>query len=99
MSWSVTFEIVTPASAEQGEADESGFVGEGLSLREAIAQLGYGRPTRRRPFCLENCGRWFATQHNDPDFRTGAVTNYAIHPPDSITRASYARVRRLLTGR
>jgi hypothetical protein len=34
--FSVTYEIVTEESAEDGDSAESGFVGEGLSLRDAL---------------------------------------------------------------
>lgn len=94
----VTYEIVTPASAECGEAYEAGFVqpggmktddpGEGMTLREAL-QLA-------SPY--EDCGRWWQEIDGSDDYRTGANEVRAIHPPANITAASYHRISRLLLG-
>jgi hypothetical protein len=37
--FAVTYEIVTPESAAEGEADERGFICEGVSLRDAIKRV------------------------------------------------------------
>ena len=85
--FSVTYEIVTPESAEHGEADEIGYLDEGLTLREAM----------RLASPSENCGRWWAeTGEGRQDYRTGAVETRSIHPPRNITPSSYARVSRVL---
>ena len=93
----VTYEIVTPESAENGEAEEVGYVlpggwhandrGDGMTLREAM-QLCCPQ---------EDCGRWWTEIGEDRcDYGTGAVEARAIHPAAGITRASYGRVSRLL---
>ena len=91
----VTYDIRTRESADQGDYAESGFAAPGgwtfpaddpgpheMTLREAINIAGTG---------LEDCGRWFSSVD------WGNETLYSIHPPRTITRASYRRLARLLT--
>ena len=96
----VTYQTVTEESAEHGDYAESGFAHprgwrfpvsdpgpHEITLREAV-QIAGG------PF--EDCGRWFSTVDADTNYRTGEDTYYSIHPPEAITPASYARLRRIL---
>lgn len=91
----VTYEIVTPESAEHADADERGFVAPGewrgdepvwMTLREAMR---LARPQ-------QDCGLWFSEVDGRVDYRTGAVETRSIHPPANITASSYARLARLL---
>ena len=95
----VTYEIVTHESAEHGEAAERGFMAPGqwrdeseptqMTLREALRLAS--------PDC--DCGRWFAESDGREDYATGDVETRSIHPPRSITPASYARVARVILGK
>lgn len=97
LEWYVTYDIVTPESAEDGEADERGWINasgwhledrpEPMSLREALRRCGPG---------FENSGRWFTESSSDTDYRTGSEETRSLHPPPQITPSSYARVARLL---
>lgn len=102
----VTYDIVTPESAEQGDVAERGFCSPGgwkhddvaeLSLREALSAAGF-RSTSRYGAGFEDGGSSFYTVDPDLDYRTGEDTQYAIHPPPGITQASYRRVSRILCG-
>lgn len=89
--FTVTYEIITPESAEDGVAAERGWhhdspEGCDLSLREAIDLMG----------CCENSGRWFSEIDARHDYKSGAETFYSLHPPRNITPSSYRRVARLL---
>lgn len=99
MNWRVTYEIVTPESAAEGDAEERGFVlpygwhvpadsdnDANMSLREAL------------DLCdpQEDCGRWLVEIDGATDYMTGAVKTCALHPPDNITASSYGRLCRLL---
>jgi hypothetical protein len=88
MKFNVTYEIVTPESAENGDFEETGFELKDATLREAVGIVG-------RRSC-EDSGRWFTQADGSTDYRTGANTRYSLHPPDSITASSYARLRRIL---
>lgn len=98
--FSITYEIVTPESAEDGDNAESGFLVEDVTFRDAMDELRWyrgayveadsyagGRPHRPR---------WFTFYNADEDYSTGAVTNYSLHLPERITDASRMRIARLL---
>lgn len=98
MTWRVTYEIVTPESASEGEAESRGFVLPGqwrepadtsepctMSLREALELVS--------PAC--DCGRWLEEYDARVDYATGAEERRALHPPEGITAASYGRLCRL----
>lgn len=95
----VTYDVVTPESAEHGDVAERGFVLPGnwhasvddpgeaaMSLREAV----------RLCYPQEDAGSWFAECDGRVDYRTGAEERRSLHPPRNITPASYARLARLL---
>jgi hypothetical protein len=98
----VTFEVVTPESAEHGDAESRGYVYAGgweddlslvddpnlyaMDLRNALRLMGG----------CEDCGTWFTEHDGRVNYRTGAETRYSLHPPQNITGASYRRVARLL---
>ena len=106
----VTYDVVTPESAEYGDTAEYGFASPGgwrtadrpepVTLREAIKTCGL-YPWRYDPTIgpFEDSGTWFTTIDADQDFRTGEHTTYSIHPPRDITLSSYNRICRYLTGR
>ncbi len=100
--FSVTYSIVTPESAEEGETAEGGHIDRNLSLRDAVDLV---RETR-----TSECGgvewigandsdigaaRWI-TIHNGMEFRTGAAESRSLHFPDSLTRSSRIRIARIL---
>jgi hypothetical protein len=105
-AFTVTYEIVTPESAEQGDFEDTGYVLPGgwhgaaetpedreavlMDLRSARSLVDGG---------LEDCGSWFSQMSSDTDYRTGAEERRSLHPPENITQASYARLKRLLTRR
>jgi hypothetical protein len=102
--FSVTFEIVNEASAENGESADSGFVGENLSLRDAFEAVCLTRTC----FCggismIEaneypvRAPRWI-TVYNGMEYKTGDFENRSLHFPDHITPASRRRVFKLMTA-
>jgi hypothetical protein len=92
--FSVTFEVVTPESAENGEADSSGYAIEGASLREALDALGCGEGgVEANEYPIED-PRWI-TAH-DVERATGETENRSLHFPDSVTPSTKIRICRLL---
>ncbi len=98
--FNVTYDIVTPESAENGEAAESGFVDQNLSLRDAITELHLTRTnlcdgteciepseSRGRP-------RWI-TVVNGQEYLTGAQESRALHIPCKVSDSSAIRIARL----
>lgn len=96
MKFSVTYQIVTQESAEDGEASDSGFISQDVCLRDAIADFTGTRTNRvDGGMGIENSGRWF-TYYNGMEFDTGAFESRALHPYRTITPSSYRRLARLL---
>src|SRR5690606_18229007 len=61
--FNVTYEIVTPESAEVGDAAERGFVAKGVSLREAVDLIGgVAHSADTWPCTLANPPRWFTNE-------------------------------------
>lgn len=99
----VTYDIVTPESAENGDTAENGFVlpgGYHVDVATAIADtegdyemdlrtaLNYVCPQ-------ENSGRWFTECDGRENYRTGEHETRSLHPPRSITASSYRRLCKL----
>lgn len=100
----VTYEIVTPESAEHGDAESRGFVMPGDwrdDIETAMTQPRNAYDISLREAmdladCAYDCGRWWTESEGRCNYRTGAIETRSIHPPENITAASYARVSRLL---
>ena len=97
-SFRVTYEIVTPESAEQGDAAERGYVAPGgwhqtepeeLTLRQAVDLVS----------CVEDAGSCFVEADPTRDYRDGSEETRSLHPPRNISAASYERLRKLLKVR
>ena len=98
--WDISFERITYESAEHGEAEENGFLHQGLAFREAMEVLRWQRGCHveadSSPVSLADPPRWFTIYDAEHDMATGDVIHYALHIPPHITPASRLRVARLL---
>ena len=106
MKFRITYEIVTPESAEEGDAEERGFIeprfDSQVPIKEALIKADW--PNESLEWTLqeaaqflgrngmEDSGAWFTTCDAEIDHQTGAQTTYALHPPRNITPASYDRL-------
>lgn len=95
----VTYDSVTPESAEQGETDSQGYMSPGNWQHDDPSEMTLREAKRLVQGGLEDCGRWFTTIDADHDYRTGAQETRSIHPPKGITQSSYRRLSNVLTGR
>jgi hypothetical protein len=100
--FSVTFEIVTQESAEDGER---GFIEQDATLRDAIEAVNRTRTNRVDGVeCIEADShpcvrpRWI-TIVNGMEFETGANESRALHIPDTVTASSARRIARLVGAR
>jgi hypothetical protein len=101
----VSFEIVTPESAAEGDADERGMIEENESLREAISDFN---TTRTRHVGgvesieadISPIGKTtrvcFITITNSTEFLTGAQESRTLHIPKTVTDASSRRIAKLV---
>ena len=89
---SMTYETITPESAEDGDVSEWGFVFEACDctareLAKYITREGFTEPSDSR-----GVPRWL-TVYGDADYRTGEVENRSIHPGDDAqSQRVWARV-------
>ena len=93
MLFDITYEIITPESAEDGENVESGFTMQEVSLRDAWDFL------RWEGYCEASDGtisaaRWL-TFYGEQDYATGNHTNYSLHFPAKLSQYSRVRIARL----
>ena len=100
--FNVTYEIVTPKSAEHGDAEEIGFICEKVRLAQAIEEVQRTRISRGGGVeCIEPSEvpgpdfRWI-TIFNGMEYETGAYESRSIHIPEQVTLSSRVRIARLL---
>jgi hypothetical protein len=101
--FNVTFEIVTDESAENGDAQERGFVAENISLRDAIDGLSASSNSCELasieadcwPISRDNPPRWITYQYGR-DWQSGEFESRSIHFPRGITGSSAIRIAKLL---
>ena len=93
-SFTVTYEVVTPESAEYGDAEERGFVSESCNLREAINLVG-GQVTEASEYPIIS-PRWLTNYEYNEDYTTGAREARSMHFPDNTTPSSRIRIAKLL---
>lgn len=98
-NFSVTFERVTPESAEHGEAESSGFIDEGLRLRDALKLCSGAAGGCEASDSNVSGARWltfYKTNDCTRDaFETGAEESRSLHFPESLTSATRKRIARL----
>ena len=95
--FSITYEIVTPESAENGDVAEEGFEYESLSLREAFDVMrwhGNALQADSYPISLQSPPRWLSWE-GEQDFKSGAYTYRSLHLPESLTASTKLRLARL----
>lgn len=96
----VTYEIVTPESAKEGEADERGYIEDGASLRDALKAV---RATRTAmvdgvtaiELDASPCARPRSVMiTNGREYETGAQESRTLHIPATVSRSSARRIAR-----
>lgn len=102
LKFNVTYEIMTPESAEYGDADERGFIVEGASLRDALDYVFSTRTSQCEGVEAVEANEYpvvspgWITVYNGIEYLTGAHESRSIHFPDNMTASSRVRVARLM---
>ena len=96
MQFNVTFETITPESAEYGDCASRGFAAESVSLREALDVLGCGEGGVEASEYPVSDPSWITAYKTNEDYCTGEVENRSLHFPDTMTPSSKIRVCRFL---
>lgn len=94
--FSVTYEVITDESAQNGEAESGGFEAENVSLREALSIIGGCEGGVEADCYPVRSPRWFTFYKQNEDYSTGEVTNMSLHLPDHLTESSRLRIARLV---
>lgn len=94
--FAVSFEVITPESAENGDFADCGFELENVSLRRAVEECGLPLECSSSQV---HYGCWYMQIDGSMDYSTGAYTRLSLHPPTNITEASARRLHRLLSPR
>ena len=100
-TYNITYEIITPESAENGDCEETGFIAEHVtSLRAAIEHLGYGAGGVEANCYPVHGATWITAYRVNEGTReyyeTGTEENRSLHLDAAITNASRTRIMRLL---
>lgn len=94
--FSITYEIITHESAEEGDAADEGFVVENVTLGEALSHISTPLTPSRHPFDPSHPYTWFNTIDADVDYRTGDGEHRALHLPRNLTTSTRQRIARLV---
>lgn len=100
--FSITYETVTPESAEHGEAEAQGVYMDNMLFNEAMSYLrnlgaiGCHCEADSYPLSTSCPTRWFTFYDVDTNYATGEVTSYALHIPNNVTPSSRMRIARAL---
>ena len=106
MRFRVTYEVITPASAEHGDVEEHGFIEPGewktpidAAMRETDSAFDMDlRSAVDLVGCVRDQGAWFSSTDPIVDYRSGAEEYRSLRPPAAITPSSYRRIARLLNA-
>lgn len=99
LNFRVTFEVVTPESAEHGDAESRGYVAAPdsteveMRLRSALYSLGWSEQGFEPSQYPGNGFRWitaYAVEHAGD-----SEESRSLHIPDHVTPSSRARILRL----
>ena len=93
MLFDITFETITPESAEDGDAAESCFHMEEITLREAWEAMRWEGYCEASDSNISSA-RWL-TFYGEQCPATGDHTNYSLHFPSKLSQYSRVRIARL----
>jgi hypothetical protein len=91
--FALTFEVVTEASAEDGDVSERDYLtAEPVRLRDARREFG-PRTAHCETVCTEGDSRTVRETYRE--FLTGAAYTVCLHIPATVTESSARRIARL----
>lgn len=102
--FNITYEIVAQESAAEGDVEERGFIGQDLSLREAINLVFETRTSACGGIECVEANQYpvidpdWITVYHGMEYETGAQESRSIHLPRSVTPSSKMRIARLMSA-
>jgi len=81
ITYSVTFEIVTPESAENGEPEEQGFLDKDLEsdFEDMVGTLEGTEPSNYPPSAENASSTWYTKYDVDVDYESGSHESNSYH--------------------
>ena len=95
MRFNVSYDIVTPESAAEGDAEEYGIISVGSRLRDAICDLFETRTSRVGGIHAAESDGQTVRVYNGMEFETGAHESRYLHFPDNLSESSRQRILRI----
>lgn len=93
--WNVTYDVVTPESAEHGDYADSGFLGQDLAFDDAVSYWE-GRGCEIEPSDSDvSQARWF-TVIDGVNYRDGSQQQRSLHIPERVSPAARVALFRYL---
>lgn len=93
----ITYERYSFAADEDEAVEDSGFLHEDLSFRDAIEALRWDRGCYVESDCYPvNEPRWFTFYETERDLVSGDYVNKALHLPKHLTPSTRRRIARLI---
>lgn len=97
--FSITYDIVTPESAEHGDYEESGYITKGLTLAQAVQEITEYSPGE----AIEPSDSWadsarWITFYNVSGENEGRVKSIALHFPKRLNAVTRKRICGLFTS-
>ena len=92
----LTFEVITPESAEHGEAAQAGVLEENATLRDAFEEMRFAEGGIEASDHPATAPSWLKAYRTHEDFETGETGNMTLYFPESTTPSSRRRIMRLL---
>lgn len=98
----ITYETVTPESAEEGEAADSGFIIDGEGSRVTLKDCYWALRNAGAIGCYVEADsypvsepRWITFYKVEENYATGSETSWSLHFPRNLTRSTRLRIARL----
>lgn len=100
--FAITYETVTPESAEHGDAAEHGWIINGQGSRVTLGDCFWALRNAGAIGCHVEASeypvrepRWLTFYKVNEDYATGAETSWSLHFPETATAATRRRIARL----
>lgn len=100
--FAITYETVTPESAEHGDAAERGWIINGQGSRVTLGDCFWALRNAGAIGCYVEASeypvrepRWLTFYKVNEDYATGAETSWSLHFPETATAATRRRIARL----
>lgn len=98
ITFTVSYEVITPASAAHGDVEDSGILYPSVTLREALDEMSGAEYFQANEYPV-TCPRWVTGYGTHEDYLSGETGNLSLHFPEHLTPSTRRRIVRLIESR